>query len=243
MSPHEWFVEHRGGFVARALDPADHEAFADHLTRCPECQGAVRQIERELDWLPMGTRPVSPRPGLRWRIAQAVLGRPERPAWHVGVPLGLAATALLVAGASWVRAREREASLRLDLAVASARVAALVDSLSVMQQAARVLQASIETEGRSGGLLIFADSVSHRWSVIVHGLPPAPPGEKYQFWFICSDGMVKGAELVPVPGRPLFVTLGMPDRGGAVLGASLSREPVGNRSDQPRGKQLAHLML
>jgi hypothetical protein len=85
--------------------------------------------------------------------------------------------------------------------------------------------------------------VTHRWNVVLHGLPAAPPGEKYQLWFICADGMVRGVELVPTQSGPTFVNVGMPERGGGVLGAALSVEPASNQSDVPRGKELAHLML
>jgi hypothetical protein len=38
-------------------------------------------------------------------------------------------------------------------------------------------------------------------------------------------------------------TTGMPETGGAVLGAALTMEPVGAATGPPRGKELAHLML
>lgn len=98
-------------------------------------------------------------------------------------------------------------------------------------------------DGEEGGLLIFADDVSHRWNVVVHGLPPAPAGEKYQFWFICSDGMVRGATVASAGGRPAFLTLGMPREGGTVMGAALTLEPKSNVSRESRGKALAKLML
>jgi len=61
---------------------------------------------------------------------------------------------------------------------------------------------------------------------LVHGLPPAPPGAGYQFWFICADGMARGSEiLVARPGSMMFTT-GMPETGGAVLGAALTVEPL-----------------
>ena len=92
-------------------------------------------------------------------------------------------------------------------------------------------------------MLIFADNVSHRWNVVVHGLPPAPPGEIYQFWFICSDGMVRGATVTSDPNRPVFITLGMPKGGRAVMGAALTMERTTDRAPEPKGKELAHLML
>lgn len=244
MTAHDWFIEHRVDHVARLLEPEEERAFADHLPRCPECRAEVVAIEKDLGWLAMGVEPAKPPPGLRWRIARTVLGVPprrrQRPAW---IPLAAAAVLALAVTALWQTGRTQRRNLAAELAEAQSRLAALEDSLSVMRQAARVLQARIEMDGHEGGLVIFADAVSHRWRVVVHGLPPAPAGEKYQFWFICSDGMVRGFELDADPARPTIVTLGMPDRGGPVLGAALSVEPVGNRTDTPKGKQLVHLML
>jgi hypothetical protein len=106
-----------------------------------------------------------------------------------------------------------------------------------------VLQAQVEMEGERGGLVIFADDVSHRWNVVVHGLPPAPPGGRYQFWFICADGMVRGAEVRMDRGGSMMFTTGMPETGGKVMGAALTVEPMDNGDGPPRGKALAHLML
>jgi hypothetical protein len=79
--------------------------------------------------------------------------------------------------------------------------------------------------------------------VVVHGLPPAPAGTRYQFWFICADGMVRGTEIPGADARPTIFTTGMPPTGGAVLGAALTMEPMDADSGPPRGKTLAHLML
>jgi anti-sigma-K factor RskA len=243
MNPHDWFVEHRVAFATRSLDSEDETRFADHLPRCEPCRTAVAAAERELAFLPMGARPVRPPPGFRWRVAHAVLGPRRAVGRRSGLALATAALALLAAGIAWQQGRARTAELRAELAAARTELAVVTAALSVMQQAATVLQASIEMDGHQGGMLIFADSVSHRWNVVVHGLPPARPGEKYQFWFVCSDGMVRGVVLEARPGRPVIVTVGMPERGGAVLGASLSVEPAGNDTDQPRGKRLVDLML
>ncbi|MEO8449981.1 MAG: anti-sigma factor [Gemmatimonadota bacterium] len=243
MNPHDWFIEHRVDYVACLLDPPEERTFEDHLPGCPECKAEVAAIEKDLRWLPMGVAPAKTRPGLNWRIARAVLGSPRaksRPAW---IPVAAAAVVALAVTAAWQTGLTKSRHLAADLGQTRARVAALEDSLSVMRQAARVLQARIEMDGHEGGLVIFADAISHRWRVVVHGLPRARAGEKYQFWFICSDGMVRGVELDPDPAKPTIVTLGMPDRGGAVLGAALSLEPLTNRTDVPKGKQLAHLML
>lgn len=243
MNSHDWFVEQRTGFVTRTLEPADERQFADHLPRCAECQRAVRELERELAWLPMGVTPVKPRPGFRWQVARAVLGAHRRSRARTWIPLAVAAAALLALGGTWRAGRVRETALSADLSRTRARVAALSDTLDILKRAAKVLQASIQMDGHQGGLVIFADSVTHRWNVVMHGLPPAPRGEKYQFWFICQDGMVRGLELTPEASRPVMVTVGMPAGAGPVLGAALSVEPMESKSDRPAGKELAHLML
>ena len=60
---------------------------------------------------------------------------------------------------------------------------------------------------------------------------------------ICSDGMVRGATVTADPSRPAFITLGMPKKGGAVVGAALTVESTTNVALQPHGKQLAHVMM
>lgn len=246
MNPHDWYVEHRLDFVTRTLDAGEELSFADHLRRCEECTAAVLTLERELAWLPMGARPVRPRPGLRRQIVQAALGEGRGPWWRWIAPLAAAASLALAAGLAFggYLPERREADRLADvLQRRTLDLAMLRDSLSVMREASRVLQASVSMHGYQGGLLIFADEKSHRWNVVMHGLPPAPPGEAYQFWFICADGMVRGATLTSDPARPAFLTMEMPKVGGAVKGAALTMESTASVSREPRGKQLAHLML
>jgi anti-sigma factor RsiW len=78
MTAHDWFIEHRTDFAARTLDPDDETTFRAHLERCDECRQEVEAIERELDWLPMGVTPVTPRPGLKRRIVEGT-GLPGPP--------------------------------------------------------------------------------------------------------------------------------------------------------------------
>jgi len=98
-------------------------------------------------------------------------------------------------------------------------------------------------DGHRGGMLIFQDAVSHRWCVIVHGLPPAPSGSVYQFWFIMETGMVRSVEVNADMQRPAFMTLPMPGVAAPVIGAALTMEPVVNRSNEPKGVELAHVVF
>ena len=241
MTAHDWYVENRAGFVARSLEPGEERTFRDHLVRCEECTREVATLERDLAWLPMGVTPVAPAPGFSRRVAAEVLDRPHR--WRRWLPMAAAAVLALAAGGSVLSARRDGRELRSQLVARETRLAALEDTLSVLRRANMVLQTQISMNGHHGGLLIFQDAVSHRWCVIVHGLPPAPVGNKYQFWFITESGMVRSVEINADMQRPAFMTLPMPRVAAPVKGAALTMEPAVNRSDEPEGVTLAHVVF
>ena len=200
----------------------------------------VARLERDLGWLPMGVAPVAPPPGFARQMAAEILDRPSR--WRRRLPLA-AGLALVSLGAS-ISARHEGRELRERLASRESRLAALEDTLSVLRRANMVLQTQISMNGHEqGGLLIFQDAVSHRWCVIVHGLPPAPAGSKYQFWFITETGMVRSVEVNADTRRPAFMTLPMPGVAAPVMGAALTMESVVNHSEEPKGVTLAHVVF
>lgn len=238
MTAHEWFIEHRSALVARTLESDEERLFHEHLPGCAECRAEVDRLERELAWLPMGTEPVTPRPGLTRRLVEGAIGRRRR-SWSWVLPVALAASLVLVAG-SWFRER---GTLRADREALRHELAMVRDTLGIIQSAAKVRYASITMGQQQGGLVIFADERTHRWNVVVYGLPAPAPGEVCQFWFITDEGMVRSVEVRAAQRGPAFMTLPMPPRGGTVMGAALTIEPAGSSGDQPQGTQLAKLMM
>ena len=259
MTAHDWFIERRTEYAARVLEPSEMTLFAEHLLRCADCRAAVKQIEDELAWLPMAAAPATPRSGLQRDILDHALGRSPRGMRRWSLPIGIAAS-LFSGVIGWQLGHSNNAGTPAPVATSPAvaapgatplsvspvvnrELAALQDTVSIMKQAAKVMQAKIMMDGKEGGMVIFAEAKTHRWNVVVHGLP-APTNGRYQFWFICADGMVRGAEVSGDPTKPMIFTTGMPvPARGAVLGAALTFEPMDERDGPPRGKTLAHIML
>jgi anti-sigma-K factor RskA len=241
MTAHDWYVENRAAFVARSLEPGEERTFRDHLVRCDECSREVARLERELAWLPMGVTPVAPPPGFARRMAAEILDRPSR--WRRWLPLAAAASLALAAGGAALAARGEGRELQTLLSAREHQLAALEDTLSVLRRANNVLQTQISMNGHQGGLLIFQDATSHRWCVIVHGLPPAPAGSMYQFWFITESGMVRSVQVDADMRRPAIMTLPMPGVAAPVMGAALTVESVVNHSEEPKGVTLAHVVF
>jgi hypothetical protein len=233
MTAHEWFVEHRTDYATRALEPADEALYREHLDRCDDCRAAVRELERDLSWLPMAVAPVPPRPGFTGRVLREVTGDlPSRRRW---LAPALAAAGIALAVGTWVVEGDRVRAIEGELAAAR-------DTLGLLRRANRIMQATIEMHGHTGGIVVFADEVTHRWQVTVHGLPAPTAGQRYVFWFVTGDGMVRGPEVPVNLERPATMTLEMPPGARLIKGCALTVEPMPGDS-VPRGAELAHLEL
>lgn len=245
MTTHEWFIEHRTAFVIRSLEPDEERSFREHLAGCGECRAELERLEGELAWLPMGARPVTPRPGLTRSLVDGAIGTgPRAPRWLV--PVGMAAALLVAVGTlGWARRSVDSARTQYqrERAVLLHELAMARDTLGIIQTAAKVRHASITMGKQEGGLVIFADEKTHRWNVVVYGLPAPAPGQVCQFWFITNTGMVRGVQVQTDRNSPAFMTLPMPPTGGTVMGAALTIEPAGSSMDRPQGTELAHLMM
>jgi len=191
------------------------------------------------DWLGMTPNPREPRPELRARV----LSRATRPAPR-GARWGwLAAAALLamaLGGAAGYWTRSTIASLAADLAAAR-------DTLGFVRgPATRVAWVPVTTNGRLGGVTIFADSATRRWLVRCEGMAPSEPGETYQIWFVTAEGMKPAATMTMDERQSTVMAMAfdVPSDVGAVTGAAMSIEPRGGGgSTEPRGPMVFHLRL
>jgi hypothetical protein len=245
MTTHDWFVQERTAFTLRGLDPREDQAFRDHVPTCEECQTGIAEIQQDLAWLSSGVWPQSPRPALASALVERAMGRRSRyPDW--AVPAALAAAIVLPIGMGMWN-QFSSVSLRSSMAEERAgllnQISSTRDTLDIIRAAGRVRHAAITVGDRQGGLLIFADDKTHRWNVVVYGLPAPNPGEVRQFWFITEKGLVKGVEVKTDGSVPAFLTLGLPPSSGDVKGAALPVEPEGSNDPMPRGPELVQVMM
>ncbi|MCU0650001.1 MAG: anti-sigma factor [Gemmatimonadaceae bacterium] len=248
-TPHDWYVEHRADFASRLLDEADEAAFRRHLATCSECRKAIDDASVALGWLSIGVAPVAPRPGFTQQIVRE-LTPPRGSGRGAWAPWLAAASAVVLLGGGWWRSardvtamRDAVAAMAAQSAQRDTQLVALNDTLSIVRRASRVLHAPVRMGTMTGSLTILDDPVSHRWRVFVTGLPPAAPGERYAFWFVCEDGMVRGADVTPQAVGGAQLTLGMPERGGRVMGAELTMERVQQTAATTTSMTLAKVMI
>ena len=247
MTVHDWFIQHRGEYAARVLEGDELARFEDHLGRCEDCASAVAELERDLAWLPMGATPAVPPPGMTRRLREGVLDGGRRRRWLM--PSALAASVALAAFVTWRAGRETgRLNAEIDQLLAQIRetdtqLAATLDTLSVIRAAQKVMHVPLSVEGSRAGLVIFEDTETHRWTVVVHGIPEAPEGERYALWWVCEEGMREGTALPATMNGTAVLVVPMPQDLGEILAASITRETMpAEEGGMPMKKMEIHLL-
>jgi anti-sigma-K factor RskA len=134
---------------------------------------------------------------------------------------------------------------RTTIASLAAELAAVRDTLGFVRgPATRVLWVPVTTNGRLGGVTIFADSATRRWLVRCEGMATSEPGETYQIWFVTAEGMKRAATMTmdERESSVMVMAFDVPSDVGLVTGAAMSIEPRSG-STQPRGPMVFHLRL
>lgn len=252
MTEHHWFGDHLLEFATDQLSPDDTRLVEDHLRHCVDCRTEVAAIRDDLRYLPMGAAPVPPRPGFNARVLRAATGaaspRTNPAPWIIAA---LAASTVITAGIALQRNQEASArsaavaALQVDLDAARSESAALSDTLSIVRKAGKVVYAALTMPGQQGGVVLFDDPTTHRWQVVAHGLPALPAGQRYQFWFVCENGMALGVPMTRTVAGLASLTTDMPEAPpGRVMGAAITIE---SDQDAPNasghGQKIATLLL
>jgi anti-sigma-K factor RskA len=204
-------------YALDALDPAERDAYEEHLARCAECREAVAAFQDVAADLAYEADAPPPPPALRDRIlAEArtdgsnVVALPRR-RWLVpvtgaaAVAAGIAALALSFWAADLSQQLDEE---RASLHLSEEAVAMLADP-----DARR-----IPLDGAEGMLVVDEES-GEGW-LVLRGLESAPAEKTYEAWVI-EDGEAVPAGLFAGGGVSTVVSLAAPVSEGAVVAVTL----------------------
>lgn len=187
-------------YALDALDPADEQAFEEHLSRCAECREHVTAFHEVAAGLGHATPAPAPPPHLRDRILSRVRAErganvaPLRPRWAFRATAAAAAIAACAA---------------LGLGLWAASLKSQVDDRGQV----------IALAGAQGSLVV---DPAGQATLIVTGLELAPIEKTYEAWVI-EDGKTIAAGLFKGGGNPTAVRLTRPVRDGATVAVTLER--------------------
>ncbi len=153
-------------------------------------------------------RGFAPREGWRWGAAAVVV-------------LGVA----VAAAVGWW-AQERIAALEAEGAALQIRLQVLRDTLAFVRGPhTRAIAIPVTTGGRLGTVMVFEDTVAHRWLVRCENLAPNEPDQTYQLWFVTDAGLLPARVLPIERDEPLVALLDLPGGEWRVAGVAMSIEP------------------
>jgi anti-sigma-K factor RskA len=200
-------------YALDALDPAEREAYEDHLAGCERCRREVAGFSSAAEALAYAAGPASPPPLFRDRIVAAA--RAERP--NV-VP---------------VRSRRLSPVAAVAAVAACTAVALGVWNVSLHDRLgnAQALQ-SVPVTGASGSLVV---SPSGSAALVLYRLDAAPAGKTYEAWVIRGKRPPAPAGLF-AGGGSAFVPIEGKVRKGSVVAVTV--EPAGG-SSRPTTKPFA----
>jgi anti-sigma-K factor RskA len=243
-----------------ALDADERSAFARHLREgCTPCLAELREAERTVAALAALPPPVPAPVALRERLrASAGRGTPARPRETAPASPGrarrwlgpaaraaaAAVVALLALRAAGTLERERVLRHQAEPALARAesaaqasererdRLVALVETVAAPSARAVVL-AGAETV-RSARGRAFVEPVGQRIVLLVHDLPPPPPGRTYQLWTIEGGVPASAGTFATSDAGVARHATATPARLGSTIVLAVTVEPEGGLP-QPSG--------
>jgi anti-sigma-K factor RskA len=225
-----------GAYVLGALEPQEHEAFAEHLRSCDHCRREVAELRVAAEALPLTAEPLDPPDALRSRIMEVVRADADERAHAQGEQRRGARARARVRGS-------RLRGLRLapaPLAIAACALLALGVAIGLLaggggesKGGERAVQALVAVPGAHGTLVVGAGGGAR---LQVRGLPAPPAGRVYQVWRqMPGGGTPQPTDALFSPSRDGTATVSVPGGVKGVQRVLVSDEPRGG-SRAPTGR-------
>jgi len=196
-------------YALGALDRADAERIAEHLSTCASCRADAAALAEVVGELPATVALREPRPALRDRVLAAaradVKAAPARQTWSFG---RARAWPVLVAGlaAAVIVLSAIDLSSYQQLQTASAERDGYAVVAESLRQGARVwYMAGKDDFAGSGGTLFDPRAEGKQPFVLFHDLRTIPPGKVLTVWLVSPDGAWARAATFNPDGRDIQV--------------------------------------
>lgn len=196
-------------YALGALDRADAERVAEHLSTCASCRADAVALAEVVGELPATVALREPRPALRDRVLAAaradVKAAPARQTWSFG---RARAWPVLVAGlaAAVIVLSAIDLSSYQQLQTASAERDGYAVVAESLRQGARVwYMAGKDDFAGSGGTLFDPRAEGKQPFVLFHDLRTIPPGKVLTVWLVSPDGAWARAATFNPDGRDIQV--------------------------------------
>jgi anti-sigma-K factor RskA len=199
--------EQSAAYVLDALDPEERRAYEAHLGTCPRCRDEVALLSGATTMLAFAAPAAEPPPDLRSRILDAA--RAEQGNVIPLRPRASRVTRTLAAVAA--------------VAATAALALVLVDRFSSGPD-----QHALALLGAQGSLVVGHGGQA---TLVVSGLPAAPPGKTYEAWVI-RDGRAQPAGVFDASGQTVTTRLTRRVPDGAIVGVTIERA---GGAEQPSG--------
>lgn len=197
-------------YALGALEPAEADAFRQHLEECEVCRNQVGDLGGVVQALPMAAPQIQPPRRLRRRVLRAIRSEPR-------------GAAGVIPRRSPVVRIPRPALAAVGAAVLAAGAAVAGVELSSGGSHSRVIQARVTGIAGSAELRLSGG----RGELIVRDLTPPPPGHVYEVW-------LKAPGANPVPASVLFsvnsvggADVGLPAQLHGISAVLVTPEPRG----------------
>lgn len=193
-SEHAHYADDCGAYLLGALGEHERQAFEAHLAVCAECRLQVDLLRPAANALPRSVTPLSPPPGLKRSLMEAVeqdvAERQPAPARPLSERL-----AGLVPSFAGVRPALAWTSAAFLLAVGIAGGIGIGQLVSGDDGGGKTLSASVDgSRAPSASASLVVPAGDREGAILrVHGLPPLGPSRVYQVW------LQRGQEVIPEP--------------------------------------------
>lgn len=227
-----------------ALDEWEALGLRRHLAGCPACTQRLEALQRAADALAFAAPPASPGAAVREQLIRRASApvddqrrRPWRrrltvPAWSVGAVAAL----LLGVNGAWVGVAlsQRAAIQRQEARIAGLELRAAAPSVRFPDRRPETRVVALKGSALAPDAVgeLAYDPLSAQAVILLHGLPPLPPGQAYQSWLRQGSAWISIGLLVADARGDGLMIVALPATLTAYDGYWLSREPAGG-SVQP----------